>query len=150
MKYRTLKWRRGWYLGKIYVWPVGLAASPDIHEIKRPMGAENFLRRSLSMSKRMAKPHHWKHILPHHITPGSELSWAAVFPMADSDTDSERCQTTTFGWPNPAPCNWSLTFIPLWMCMCESGICVTCVYACIWMPSVRECAETNLSPAWLP
>lgn len=31
-----------------------------------------------------------------------------------------------------------------------SGICVTCVYTCICMPSVRECAKANLSKARLP
>ncbi|CAB1450886.1 unnamed protein product [Pleuronectes platessa] len=42
------------------------------------------------MSTYMVKPHHWKHILPHHVTLWPELSWATVFPMADSDTDGER------------------------------------------------------------
>lgn len=109
--------------------------APDTHGTKRPRGAENFLHRSLSMSTCMVKPHHWKHILPHHVTLWPELSWAAVFPMADSDTDSERCQTTALGWhssrsyPDPAtdPSHASLFGC---VCVCQASVCLVHMHVC--------------------
>lgn len=35
-------------------------------------------------------------------------------------------------------CNWSLTFVPLWMCMCELGIGMTSLFACLCMQSVQK------------
>lgn len=106
----------------------------------------------------MVKPHHWKHILPHHVTLWPGLSWAAAFPMADSDTDSERCRTTALGWhswrscPDPATDPWLLSL--LWcVCMCQESVQLVCmhVYAhakCAWV--CKDKSLTSRAPIRAP
>lgn len=107
----------------------------DTHEMQRPRGAENFLHRSLSMSTCMVKPHHWKHILPHHVTLWLQLSWAALFPMA------EVTQTVRGVRPQPSARNSTQSYpvrqlIPhtdttLNVCACVGHLCGLCI--CIYM-----------------
>lgn len=81
----------------VCVWPKGLCTS-NTHEMERPRGAENFLNRSLSMSSM----HGWASPLETHPAPSRHplarrSPGLALFPMADSDTDSQRCRTATLG-----------------------------------------------------
>lgn len=72
------------------VWPLGFNTS-DTHEMTRAKGAENFSEHVYMHSQ--ASPLE-THPASAASPSGPELCCAALFLMADRDTDSVRCQTT--------------------------------------------------------
>lgn len=73
------------------VWPLGLNTS-DTHDMTRAKGAENFSERVHMRGS--ASPLETHPASAAASPSGPEFCCAAVFPVADSDTDSVRCQTT--------------------------------------------------------
>lgn len=112
---------------------------------------QRVLRISLSMSTCMAKPHHWKHILLRQHHPLAQSSAALQFFPWLTVT-----QTAWGVRPQPLkarfrPCNWSLTFIPLCICVSQPSrvwACQVCMSVQRHISRQQDSHKSSIQNAW--